>query len=127
MKSAISLDLLRHFEWADVFCLPTLSEGSATVTYEALASGVPVICTPNAGSVVREGIDGFLVPIRDAEGIAERLASLEANRQMLAEMANSARQRANEYSWQSYGERLVRALSTCVDRPDKMSTRSSAE
>ena len=46
---------------ADVFVFPSLFEGSAVVTYEALASGLPSIVTPRAGSVVRDGIEGFLV------------------------------------------------------------------
>ena len=59
-----------HYDWADVFLLPSICEGSATATYEALARGLPVICTPNAGSVVRNGLEGFVVPIRDPGAIA---------------------------------------------------------
>lgn len=62
-----------HYEWADVFCFPSITEGSAGVTYEALAAGLPVITTPNAGSIVRDGIDGFIVPIRDAKSLAAAL------------------------------------------------------
>src|SRR5208283_380502 len=50
-------EIAKHFEWADVFLLPSICEGSATVTYEALAHGLPVICTPNTGSVVRDGME----------------------------------------------------------------------
>ncbi|MBK6741983.1 MAG: glycosyltransferase family 4 protein [Hydrogenophilales bacterium] len=50
-----------HFAWADIFLLPSLCEGSATVTYEALANGLPVICTPNTGSIVRDGIEGAIL------------------------------------------------------------------
>jgi len=45
-----------EFQTADLFVLPTLAEGSAEVTYEALAAGLPVITTKSAGSVVRDGI-----------------------------------------------------------------------
>ena len=62
-----------HYEWADVFCFPSITEGSAGVTYEALATGLPVITTPNAGSIVRDGVDGSIVPIRDPEGLASAL------------------------------------------------------
>ncbi len=99
-----------HYQWADVFVLPSICEGSATVTYEALACGLPVITTPNAGSVVRDGIDGFIVPIRDAEAIAEKLDLLASNPKLLAEMSLNARERALEFSWERYGERLVRAV-----------------
>ena len=49
------------YHGADALVLPTLFEGSAMSTYEALASGLPVITTPNAGSIVRDGVDGFIV------------------------------------------------------------------
>ena len=64
------------YRWADVFVLPSICEGSAMVIYEALSLGVPVITTYNSGSIVRDGIDGFIVPIRDANAIAEKLIKI---------------------------------------------------
>ena len=55
-------DMPARMASADVFAFPSLFEGSAVVTYEALACGLPSIVTPSAGSVVRDGIEGFLVP-----------------------------------------------------------------
>ena len=52
---------------ADVFVFPSLFEGSAVVTYEALACGLPGVVTPAAGSVIRNGIEGFVVMPRDVE------------------------------------------------------------
>ena len=69
-----------HYAWADVFLLPSVCEGSATATYEALASGLPVICTPNTGSVVEDGAQGFVVPVRDVAAIVARIAQLSADR-----------------------------------------------
>ncbi len=66
------------YRWADVFVLPSIAEGSAMVTYEALMYGLPVITTYNAGSIVRDGIDGFIVPIRDMEAIARSLIKIAA-------------------------------------------------
>jgi glycosyltransferase involved in cell wall biosynthesis len=99
-----------QFEWADVFLLPTLCEGSATVCYEALANGLPVITTPNAGSVVRDGIDGFIVPVRDAAAIADRIELLADNDDLWAAMSANALVRAEQYTLEKYGERLVDAL-----------------
>jgi glycosyltransferase involved in cell wall biosynthesis len=99
-----------HYRWADVFLLPSLCEGSATATYEALSWGLPVVCTPNTGSVVRDGVDGFVVPIRDARAIAARIDKLARSRDLLAEMANNARERARDFSLAWYGQRLLAAL-----------------
>lgn len=104
----------RVFEWADIFVFPSICEGSAAVTYEALAAGLPVITTPNAGSVVRDGLEGFVVPIRAANALAEKIELLAAAPQLVAWMSLNARQRAEEFSWQKYGERLRDAVKDIV-------------
>jgi hypothetical protein len=103
-------EILAQYAWGDVFLLPSICEGSATVIYEALAAGLPVICTPNAGSVVRDGVDGFIVPIRDPGAIIEKVEQLTTNPELLAEMSQNARRRAWEYSIDAYGERLKEVL-----------------
>ena len=102
--------LQREYDWADILVLPSISEGSANVCYEALASGLPVITTPNAGSVVEDGVDGFVVPIRNAEAIAERLSMLAADRARVSRLSASAMRRAADFTWQKYGERLISAI-----------------
>ena len=69
-------EMSRLYEWADVFVLPSICEGSAMVNYEALMYGLPVITTYNSGSVVRDLVDGFIVPIREAYPIAEALLKI---------------------------------------------------
>jgi glycosyltransferase involved in cell wall biosynthesis len=102
--------MAEHYAWADVFLLPSICEGSATVCYEALAAGVPVITTENAGSVVRDGVDGFIVPIRDAEAVVERLEMLYRDRELLESMSRGAFARAREFTVEKYGERLLEAI-----------------
>jgi glycosyltransferase involved in cell wall biosynthesis len=107
-------EVRRHYAWADVFVFPSLCEGSAIVTYEALAAGLPVITTPHAGSVVRDGREGFIVPIRDPEGLAAKIDRLAAHPELLAQMSRHAKKRAQEFSWQRYGARLVETLKTIL-------------
>lgn len=97
---------------ADIFVLPSLAEGSAEATYEALASGLPVITTHAAGSVVRDGIEGRIVPERDAAALAAAIEQLLEDRALRNRMAESARKRAGDFTWEKYGERLVSALSS---------------
>ena len=103
-------EIARHFAWADVFLLPSLCEGSATVTYEALAHGLPVICTVNTGSVVRDGVEGFIVPIRDAAAIVDRLRHLLDDPEMFKVMRTNATKRADEFTVAKYAERLKSTL-----------------
>lgn len=112
--------LERHFAWADVFLLPSICEGSATATYEALAAGLPVVTTRNAGSVVRDGVDGFIVPIRDPEAITTHLCELAARSDLRLWMSRNARQRASEFTVAAYGRRLLSSLNPPCDRNTSM-------
>lgn len=99
-----------HYRWAHVLLLPSLSEGSALVTYEALARGLPVICTSNTGSPVRDGIDGFIVPVRDSEAIAERLERFVRWPELRQEMSANASDGSRALSLSRYAERLLGIL-----------------
>lgn len=99
-----------EFQQADVFTLPSLAEGSAEVTYEALAAALPLVVTASAGSVVRDGIEGIVIPERDPVALADAIESIIENRALRTQFATAARQRAAEYTWDRYGERLISAL-----------------
>jgi hypothetical protein len=111
LRGAVPRPLMaENYAWADVFLLPSICEGSATVCYEALAAGLPVITTENAGSVVRDGVEGFIVPARNAGAIVERLEMLSRDRELLESMSRRAIRRALEFTVEKYGERLLAAL-----------------
>jgi hypothetical protein len=99
-----------HFEWADVFVLPSVCEGSATVIYEALSWGLPVICTENCGSVVRHGQDGFIVPLRGVDEMQDSLAKLLVDEDLYCWMSKSAVQRSRQYSIPMYSQRIEELL-----------------
>ncbi|MDW8054133.1 MAG: glycosyltransferase family 4 protein [Anaerolineae bacterium] len=97
------------YQQADVFAFPAIEEGSALVTYEAMACGLPVITTPNAGAVMQDGEEGFLVAVRDVEALAERLDRLRGNPPLQRRMSEAARWRAASLSWEDSGTLLVAA------------------
>ena len=99
-----------EFLSADVFVLPSIAEGSATVTYEALACGVPVITTPNAGSTVRDGVDGYIVPIRDPVTLADRIEAIVTDRSLRSRLSIGAKERARHYTIECYSSRLIEEL-----------------
>lgn len=98
---------VRLYNKSTVFCFPSLDEGSAKVTYEAMACGLPVIVTPEAGSVARHGIEGLIVPAQAVEPLMEALTQLYENRGMAAEMGLRARQRAEQFTWEHYRADLI--------------------
>lgn len=103
------------FRSAHVYAYPSLHEGSTVSIYEAMASGVPVVTTPNAGSVVRDGVDGYVVEIRDVDALKDRLLTLYNDPDLRRRMGASARQRANEHTWTTYAERLSSFLGKMLD------------
>ena len=109
-------EVVQEFLGADIFVLPTLSESFGLVHLEAMACGLPVITTPNCGSVVRDGIDGFIVPIRDAQTLAARIEQLLSDRNLRNEMSGNARQRAQEFTWEKYGDRILSAIQTLENK-----------
>lgn len=112
-----SADMREHYAWADVFLLPSLCEGSATVCYEALRAGLPVITTPNAGSIVRHSVDGYIVPARNSEAIAHNIELLSQDSALFARMSNAAVERSREYTVASYGRRLLDTIDNTLLEP----------
>ncbi|MDX1951874.1 MAG: glycosyltransferase family 4 protein [Verrucomicrobiota bacterium] len=82
---------------AHVFVLPTLSDGFAITQLEAMANGLPVITTPNCGQVVTHGVDGLIVPPRDAEALAEAIVRLDRDREALYQMSYNSLSTISRY------------------------------
>jgi glycosyltransferase involved in cell wall biosynthesis len=104
-----SKELAQLFQECDAFVFPSIQEGSALVTYEAMAAGLPVITTPNAGSIVRDGKDGFIVSIRDVDALCDRLERLRRDDALRTRLGRAARTRVEHFAWEDYRERLVAA------------------
>jgi len=109
-------DVLRLMQTCDVLVLPSIVEGRALVQQEAMACGLPVIATQNAGAedLIVDGETGFLVPIGSPESIAEKISWCAANRSRISGMGIAARKRASEFTWRSYGETIVAAVRALI-------------
>jgi glycosyltransferase involved in cell wall biosynthesis len=109
--------LADRYRAADVFVFPTLIEGMPLVVLEAMACGLPVIVTANGpGDIVRDGVEGFVIPERDEEAVADRLHRLHSDPALRQAMGRAAAQRAKEFSWQAYATKAMAVL-TDVSRP----------
>jgi starch synthase len=103
-------DMPARMASADVFVFPSLFEGSAVVTYEALACGLPSVVTPSSGSIVRDGIEGFHVPESSVEPLAERMELLGNDPNLRECFADAARSRALAFDWPRYHKAIVVAV-----------------
>jgi glycosyltransferase involved in cell wall biosynthesis len=100
------------YSQCSVFCLASIEEGLAMVQPQAMACGLPVIHTTNTGGedIVRNGIDGFCVPIRDVEALKEKILFFYENPESLVEMGkNALKQARGSLSWDDYGKKMISA------------------
>ncbi len=86
------VDLLQQ---ADIFVLSSLSEGISNAVLEAMSCGLPVVTTDCGGmrEAIQEGVEGYKVPLRDPETMAEKLELLATNKDLRELLGTNARKR----------------------------------
>ena len=102
------------YDGADVFVFPSLFEGSAVVTYEALASGLPSVTTLASGTVARDGVEAMIVPPRDPEALARAMVRLGEDRPLRLALGRAAWARADEFTRERYHAGLIRSLDRAI-------------
>lgn len=103
-------EVAAQYRWADVFCLPSLCEGSATVIYEAVMQGLAVIATPSAGPPITSKPYGIIVEPRSAAAIAQALCRYRDEPGLLAVHRRGALESRDELSREAYAVRLLDAI-----------------
>jgi glycosyltransferase involved in cell wall biosynthesis len=100
----VTADVQLVYQAADAFVLPSSYETFSLVTFEAAASGLPVLATPVSGvrELIEDGHNGFLID-RDPQLIATRLNQLAADAQLRSRLGAAARESALRFS----GERMI--------------------
>ena len=107
------------FRSASAFVLPSLAEGSALVTYMAMASELPVVVTDDAGSVATNGREGWVVPSRDVDALKTKILHLYEHRDEAAAMGAAGRRLIEEhYTWRHYHRRIAAMHRAVYERTD---------
>ncbi len=122
-------ELVRHYRNSHVFAIASIEEGMAMVQAQALASGLPLVCTENTGGedllrllaggsapvqrgVIREYAAGFVVPPRDVEAMSACLRRLASDPGLRAAQAAAARRiHTLSLDWQAYADRALEIYS----------------
>ncbi|UCD15410.1 MAG: glycosyltransferase [Candidatus Omnitrophota bacterium] len=109
-------DIPKYMVNADVFILPSLSEGFPMVILEAFASGLPIIATKVGGisEIIKEGVNGFLVKPRDPEAIAERVIYLLQDDHLKNKIIQENIRESNLYSWNKVTQELEAIYSQII-------------
>jgi len=99
-----------YLSQSTVHIFPSQWEGSAKVTYEAAACGLPQITTREAGDLVRDGVEGIIVQPGDVDAIAAAIAHLHTHPEIVDQMGSAARRRVVEnFTWDHFRTRLLDA------------------
>ena len=100
----------KYLRQSTVHVFPSQCEGSAKVTYEAAACGLPQITTREAGDVVEDGVQGIIIPPADVDALAAAIQQLYDHPEIVERMSLAARERVVEnFTWDHFRARLLDA------------------
>lgn len=100
--------LLSLYHSSNVFILPSLEEGCAMVTGEAMASGLPVICSTHSGAdeLMTNGKEGFLIPPYDVKSLKDKILWCYENQADATAMGQIGQQTIQKFTWDFYGQQV---------------------
>ncbi|MFC7334933.1 glycosyltransferase family 4 protein [Rhodocista pekingensis] len=113
-------DLVHEFSAAGAFVLPSIEDGFGLVVSQAMACGCPVIVSRNVGGadLVQEGVNGFVVPARSPETIADRLLRLYRDSELWHGLSAAAVDRVRHIGgWRDYGDRSCAVFRETIETP----------
>ena len=117
VKKSISQNLLsKYYRQASVFVTCSIEEGLSMVQIQAMACGLPLICTKNSGreDLVDEGINGFVFQL-GIKKLKEKLKYLYKNKDILISMSKKAEEKARSfYKWEDYGDKIIKFYSSIL-------------
>jgi glycosyltransferase involved in cell wall biosynthesis len=98
----LSADVALAYALADAFVLPSAYETFSLATFEAAASGLPILATPVSGvrELIRDGENGFIIG-RDPAQIARRLAQLGGDRELRRDLGEAACASVQRFTWEA--------------------------
>lgn len=110
--SILQKDLFSEFKKANILVFPTLCDGFGMVAFEAMACGLPVITTKNAGvsQFIEEGKNGFLVPPADSKSLKEKMSWCMNNPGKINQMRKEALKTAEGRNWEDFQKDFIKKL-----------------
>ena len=112
-------ELYKYYSQGSVFVMPSIEEGLSMVQLQAMACGLPLICTTNTGGedIIEEGRSGFIIPIRNIEKLKEKLLYLYENPEICRQMGQSAKERvSNGFTWDDYGNKMIKVYERIIKK-----------
>ncbi|NOQ14160.1 MAG: glycosyltransferase [Methyloprofundus sp.] len=113
-------ELHKYYSQGSVFIMASIEEGMAMVQLQAMACGLPLICTMHTGGddlMTANGKEGFAIPAQEVDALKEKILFMYDNQSLAKEMGQRAKKRvSNGFSWADYGNRYVKNLNTIIQQ-----------
>lgn len=103
---------------SDIFVLYSLEEGLSMVQAQAMACGLPIICSENTGGseIVDHGINGYVIPIKNIEILKNKIQEFYNDKSKLKNFSLNALKKTKELSWENYGKKLINTYQSILEK-----------
>jgi len=112
------VDATEYFHIADLFVLPTLSEGFPRSVIEAMSHGLPAIVTPMAAELIIHEKNGIVVPNCDSNSIAYWLKRLYGDKELRKRIGFEAKKVTEKYTWEKYYHNITLIIDDIVSKKE---------
>lgn len=115
----VDRDLLKeHYANADVFVLPSLAEGMSLAGLEAMAFGMPILCSDHSGinDLVEDGVNGYVFQTGNIEDLKNKICWFVKNKEKCITMGKRSREIAMEHTWERYYDEFTKIINEIVRR-----------
>jgi glycosyltransferase involved in cell wall biosynthesis len=98
-----------YYQSAGAYVLPSQNEGMSNSMLEALSSGLPLLATDTGGTqeLIEDGVNGFILQMKSAEDIAEKLEILIKDEELRKKMGRASREKAERMSWEKVAQEYI--------------------
>ena len=104
------IEIMELYSWADLFVFPSLCEGSATVVYEAIANGLPVITTDSSGSIIENNINGCIVSSANSQEIYNAIEKIYTDTTYYNKLVQGVKNSLSHISLENYERNLLQVI-----------------
>lgn len=120
--------LTMKYQESDIFVLASLGEGLALVGLEALACGLPLICTENTGvnDLIKDYENGIVIPASNKEALNNAINWFKENYEALPRMKEKARESALKYTWEVYHINVVKSIKNILENRENSSNEKNS-
>lgn len=110
--------LINFYNSSDLFITCSIEEGLSMVQAQAMACGLPVVCTTNTGGdeIIDQNKSGYILPIRNIDILKEKINYFYNNPEIRIAMGKNALEKANNFlSWENYGKKMIKFYNTILN------------